>query len=58
MTNRERQIAALALSNLERTIASFPTKMIRWTPPLTVSEVARLRRQLTSQDVLVADVVG
>ena len=46
LTERERNVIALAFGNLERTIASLPGKSVKWTPYLGVGEVAALRRRL------------
>jgi len=56
MTDREREIIALAFGNLESTIRQLPNQCVRWWPPLTASEVAKLRRKLTGP-VLVAALV-
>lgn len=48
MNDREKNIVALAFGNLERTIDSLPGKRVKWDPPLSAGEVARLRRQLVS----------
>lgn len=47
MAPREREIIALAFGNLEKTIRSLPSQTVKWKPPLTVHEVATLRRKLT-----------
>lgn len=46
MTARERNIVELAFGNLEKTISLLPRKVVSWRPPLTRSEVAKLRRRL------------
>jgi hypothetical protein len=54
LTARERAIASLAFRNLEASIGLLPTKTVRgrWNPRLTRSEVANLRRRLTTGGLL------
>ena len=50
MNDREKNIIALAFGYLERAIDDSSCKLVGWEPPLTMSEVARLRRRLTRRD--------
>jgi hypothetical protein len=49
LTDRERNVVALAFGNLEKTIASLPDGTVKWDPPLTRDEVATLRCNLLGQ---------
>lgn len=58
MNDRDRAILRLALANLERSIRTLPTKTVRsWRPPLTIGEVARLRRRITDDEVRLREVM-